>query len=160
MNPVTIDTDRRASRDWPRTLAVIALYAVLGPIIGAASVVVVLSVGMMVAQRDGAMLAMAMIVPGMIIGLAVGFIPAAVTGTIMAALSPRQSRTWHWLLTSTAVGLVVSAIFARLFLSGMGNPMALACGTLAGLACAAITLRIRPRPVVRSRPRSPGSDAS
>jgi hypothetical protein len=153
----------------------VALFALLGPVVGAMTFVVVSTVSML-ASWQGAGPSLVSVVGGVLLvavvalgfGFVLGVVPAAITGAICLAVSRRVASTVLWLGLSALIGGGVTALFAVVLrgvilqnrVAGVGGQIdsamsiagvamssgLAAVGALAALACAGLSRNWRPRP--------------
>lgn len=128
-----------------RGLGVAAAFAVLGPVVGAVIGLIVLAAAMAAADAGSGLMALAFWPWALLIGAAVGFLPALVTGVVMALVSSRLKAGWLWVSAGGACGLAVTLLTQRF--TGAGGEAFLIPGTgmASAILCALATLSWRPR---------------
>lgn len=134
-----------AGRAWGRGLAVAAVFTFIGPLIGATLIMVVMAVSLMMVDPPNAVVTLLMWPFAAVLGMMIGFVPALMTGGLMAILSPRLKTRLAWIGASTICGMAATAVFYRLADLGADLMIAFVCGGGAAVACALITLGWRPR---------------
>ena len=136
-----------------RGLGVLAVFALGGPVIGSLLVLAAMAVAMGL-EEPSAVLVMVYMVPfALIVGGAIGIVPATITGIAMVLVSTRLRGDWTWLIASGLVGALATLAALRLIDMDDENGMVIAAGVATATICAFITRRWRPRPL--SRPASP-----
>ena len=79
-----------ATKGWGRGLAVAAVFALIGPLIGATLVMGVMAASLMMVDPSNAVVTLLMWPFAAVLGMMIGFVPALLTGGVMAALSIRR----------------------------------------------------------------------
>lgn len=124
----------------PQRLQTILTFVVLGPCIGALIVFAGLAIGVAIAGGTAsANLVIGSAALFLALGYALGLAPAAITGVAYAFAPPRLQRLWVApLLGAAGVWLanVISSVASQGALVTGGEPMHLAAGAIAALACA------------------------
>lgn len=134
-----------AEKAWGRGLAVAGVFALIGPLIGATLVMGVMAVSLMMVDPPNAVVTLLMWPFAAVLGMMIGFVPALLTGGLMAALSTRLKTRLAWIGAAAVCGMATTALFYRLADLGSDPMIPLVCGGGAAVACALITLGWRPR---------------
>lgn len=135
-----------SSGEIGRGAAVAAVFAFAGPLVGTMLVLGVLAVAILMTNPENGLVALLMWPFAAVLGMMIGFVPALLTGLVMAALSKRLKTRLLWLGVATACGVLATALVYRLAGLGQDPLMIVGCGGGSALVCALLTLGLRPRP--------------
>lgn len=131
--------------DALRTAAVTVAFVVVGPFIG---FLIALGWSLSRVPAEDEALRSLMLLSGVftvVVAYIVGAPMALITGLIAAATSHRLTSGVVWVALTTLLGAAVAALTQPLFAPGTERLLVTTCGAVAALACAAMTVAIRPR---------------
>lgn len=131
--------------DWAKSLAVMLVFLAVAPMIG---FLVVWGWGFHQISDDQPRMQTLMLIAAFYtfaLGYIVGAPMALLTGLIAAAASHGLKSGAAWVVLTTVVGAAVAWLTQPLFGPGMGRELVTAGGTLAALACALVTVAVRPK---------------
>lgn len=135
-----------ANGNFGRAAAVTAIFAFVGPVVGATLVIGVMAAALLITDAENGLVALLMWPFAAVLGMLIGFVPALLTGVMMAALSTRLRSRVLWLGVSVLCGVAMTALVYRLASLGSDPTIIIGCGGGSAALCALMTLGWRPRP--------------